>query len=61
MIEKAIGELGAAGPRDIGKVMKQVMGELRGRADGRQVNALVTAALQALGAKSERSQDPKEA
>jgi uncharacterized protein YqeY len=38
---RIIGEAGASGPRDIGKVMKPLMAELRGQADGRLVNQIV--------------------
>jgi uncharacterized protein YqeY len=41
-IEAAIGETGAAGPKDMGKVMKAVMARLAGATvDGRQVNEAV--------------------
>ena len=44
IIEAAKGvmaELGASGPKDIGKVMPVLMQQFRGRADGRDVNEVV--------------------
>jgi uncharacterized protein YqeY len=38
---KIIAEVGAQGPREIGKVMKPLMANLRGRADGKLVNQVV--------------------
>lgn len=40
-IEEVVGEVGASGPGDLGKVMGPVMARVRGRADGRRVNELV--------------------
>lgn len=42
-----IAEIGAAGPKDMGKVMPAVLQRLRGRADGREVNEVVRALLSA--------------
>lgn len=42
IIERAVSETGASSPKDMGKVMKAVMGRLSGRtADGRVVSELV--------------------
>ena len=38
----AIQQLGASGPNDRGKVMGRLMADLRGKADGAQVNAVVS-------------------
>ncbi len=41
LIDAAIAEVGAASPRDMGKVMKVVSARTRGRADGKRVSELV--------------------
>lgn len=45
LVDSAVAEVGASGPSDLGRVMSAVMPKVKGRADGRQVNALVRARL----------------
>jgi uncharacterized protein len=45
IISEAIAETGASGAKDMGHVMKAVMGRTEGRADGKRVSARVREAL----------------
>ena len=46
LVQAAINEVGAETVRDKGRVMGRLMPQVRGRADGAQVNALVTELLE---------------
>ena len=46
IVDQAVADAGAAGPQDMGKVMKLVMPQVQGRADGGAVNRIVKEALQ---------------
>ncbi len=48
IVQSAIAELNASGPQDMGKVMGRVMPQVRARADGKQVSALVNQTLRSL-------------
>jgi uncharacterized protein YqeY len=45
LVQDAVRETGAEGPRDMGKAIKHVMAAAGGRADGRKVSAKVKEAL----------------
>lgn len=48
IVQSAIAEVNASGPQDMGKVMGRVMPQVRARADGKQVSALVNQTLRSL-------------
>ena len=50
LVDQAIAETGAAGPRDMGKVMGWLSPKIRGRADGKVASQLVTQVLSAKAA-----------
>jgi uncharacterized protein YqeY len=45
IVARVISEAGAAGPRDMGKVMPKVLAETKDKADGKQVAAVVQSVL----------------
>ena len=47
-VSEAIERLGLSGPKDFGKLMKEVMGELKGRADGKLVSEIARKKLEEL-------------
>ena len=48
IVKSAVSEVNPTGPQDMGKVMGKVMPQVRGRADGKQVSALVNQTLRNL-------------
>ena len=48
IVRSVIAEVNPGGPQDMGKVMGRIMPQVRGRADGKQVSALVSQTLRSL-------------
>ena len=46
IIKEAIASVGATSPKEMGKVMKAVMLQVQGRADGKRINTIVKSLLQ---------------
>jgi uncharacterized protein YqeY len=49
IIKQVVAELKATGPSDLGTVMREVMPKVKGRADGKVVNQMVSSQLQKIG------------
>ena len=45
LVRKVMASVGAAGPSDKGKLMKELMPQVKGKADGKLVNEIVTELL----------------
>ncbi len=48
LVQEVVAEVGASGPEDMGKVMGAIMPQVRGKAEGREVNAIVQQTLRSL-------------
>ncbi len=48
LVQRVVAEVGASGPADMGKVMGAIMPQVRGKAEGREVNSIVQQTLRSL-------------
>lgn len=48
LVQQVVAEVGASGPADMGKVMGAIMPQMRGKAEGREVNTIVQQTLRSL-------------
>ena len=48
LVQRVVAQVGASGPADMGKVMGAIMPQVRGKAEGREVNAIVQQTLRSL-------------
>ena len=48
LVRQVVSDVGATGPGDMGKVMGAIMPQVRGKAEGREVNAIVQQTLRSL-------------
>ena len=48
LVQQVVDEVGASGPADMGKVMGAIMPQVRGKAEGREVNTIVQQTLRSL-------------
>ena len=48
LVQHVVADVGATGPGDMGKVMSQIMPQVRGRAEGREVSSIVMDTLRSM-------------
>ena len=48
LVQQVVADVGATGPGDMGKVMSQIMPQVRGRAEGREVSSMVMETLRSM-------------
>ena len=48
LVQQVVADVGATGPGDMGKVMSQIMPQVRGRAEGREVSSMVMETLRGM-------------
>ena len=48
LVQQVVSDVGATGPDDMGKVMSQIMPQVRGRAEGREVSSMVMETLRGM-------------
>ncbi len=48
LVQQVVAEVGASGPADMGKVMSAIMPQVRGKAEGREISAIVQQTLRSL-------------
>lgn len=48
LVQQVVADVGATGPGDMGKVMGAIMPQVRGKVEGREVNAIVQQTLRSL-------------
>ena len=48
LVQRVVAEVGASGPADMGKVMSAIMPQVRGKAEGREISAIVQQTLRSL-------------
>ena len=48
LVQQVVADVGATGPGDMGKVMSQIMPQVRGRAEGREVSSIVMDTLRSM-------------
>ena len=59
LVERAVKDVEAKGPEEMGKVMGRLMPEVRGRAEGREVSAIASEVLRGLDSSRESNRTEK--